>query len=662
MTRIVLLIAALAASITCLKAQESGIAAKSFTAKDRIILRWVPTNYTDWKLGLTNGYKVERYIIKKGAFGDTTKLTPEKSWRLKPVSLNSIKEWAKKDNDFATLEGIIKGDSSKRLSRLEQINLQESRYGMALLLADFSKKIAQAQALTLTDSLLPDNVMVGYKISLVGNEAVKPAYLLLDPNEKSGLPHIPFNVAVDNGSVMLNWNLDQLERHYVGYYIERGNTRTSFKRLNDVPFVKADVDDGQKLNMLVYNDTLAAVGETYYYRIVGLSPFGFEGIKSDTLMVSVVDQSIYQTSIHSGMPVNSMIELRWDCPDSVARKVTLWEMEKSTEINGHYTLIGESTNPSTRSIVDKAFTKTAYYRLTGKVGPRTLVKSPIAKMMMVDTIPPAAPQGLVGQVGQKGRASFTWRVPEEGVKAYNIYRSYFERGTPVPVSSTQDTSFSELLQPGLSTKVYYYVEAVDERFNKSPLSKALMLVIPDSIPPVAAVIRKIVKADDGVSLILVNSSSNDIDRYELCLKGDSLQVIQNFGKTLPKSYLLKRNVKMEGKSLQLRTYDQSGNSSLSEVVDLSPFADAAVDKKLATVAVKREKKTYHLTISDVLEGIRELKLYVSIDNGRYELTKLIPVANRMPIAYTITDAEKVKSYRIMLVGALNVKPVNVVVR
>jgi hypothetical protein len=662
MKRVALLIAALAAPIICIKAQEAGIAASSFTAKDRIIVRWAPTDYSTWKQGLESGYMVERFTIAKGAFGDTSKLTPEKNWKLKPIPLSKIKEIAKTDDDFASLEGIMEGDSTKGMSRLEQINQQESRYGMALLLADFSTKMAEAQALTFTDSLLPKNVMVGYKISMIGSKAVKPAYMLLNPDEKSGLPRIPFNVVVDKGKVLLKWELSQLERHYVGYYIERGDTKKSFRRLNSTPFVKLDADEKQASNALVYSDTLATIGHTYFYRIVGLSPYGFEAVKSDTLMVMVEDPSIFQTTLHSGMPFNKMMELKWECPDSVARRVTLWELKKATDIYGHYSLVGTSTNPKTRSMADKAFTETAYYQLTGKSGQRTIVKAPIAKMMVVDTIPPAAPQGLAGVVSRKGRASFTWRVTEEGIKAYNIYRNYYESEKPVPVFSTKDTTFSEQLQPGLSTKVYYYVEAVDERFNKSPLSKALMLVIPDSIPPVPAVIRKVAKADGKLLVTLISSPSNDIDRYELCLTGDSLQVLQRFSRVLPKTATQRSEALLANKSLLLRTYDQSGNSSLSEAVDLSPFIDANAGKRLAKVELTHDKKMYLLTISNVMAGTRELKIYTSVDKGRYELTKAIPVLDSTPITYTITDADKAKSYRVMVVGALNVKPVNVEVK
>jgi uncharacterized protein len=663
MKRIALLIAALAAPIICIKAQEAGIAASSFTAKDRIIVRWAPTDYSTWRQGLECGYMVERFTIAKGTFGDTSKLTPEKSWKLKPVPLGKIKELAKTDDDFASLEGIMEGDSTKGMSRLEQINQQESRYGMALLLADFSAKMAKAQGLTFTDSLLPKNAMVGYKISMIGSKTVKPAYMLLNPDEKSGLPHIPFNVVVDKGKVLLKWELSQLERHYVGYYIERGDSKKSFRRLNSTPLVKLDADEKQASNALVYSDTLAAIGHTYFYRIVGLSPYGFEAVKSDTLMAMVEDPSIFQTTLHSGMPVNKMMELKWECPDSVARKVTQWELKKATDIYGHYSVVGTSANPKTRSMADKAFTETSYYQLTGKSGQRTVVKTPIAKMMVVDTIPPAAPQGLAGLVSRKGRASFSWRtVPEEGIKAYNIYRNYYESEKPVPVFSTKDTTFSEQLQPGLSTKVYYYVEAVDERFNRSPLSRALMLVIPDSIPPVPAVIRKVAKADGKLLATLISSPSNDIDRYELCLKGDSLQVLQRFGRVLPKTATLRSEALLANKSLLLRTYDQSGNTSLSEAVDLSPFVDANAGKRLARVEVTHNKKIYLLTISDVMAGTRELKIYTSVDKGRYEFAKAVPVTADSPITYPITDAEKAKSYRIMVVGPLSVEPVKVEVK
>ena len=641
---------------------NEGIAVKSYVGNDRIYLRWVPTSYDIWKQGAEYGYQVDRFLFKKGAFADSSiQLRVEKSWDILPMSLNQIGERAKTDDDFASLEGVLAGDSTAHYSRLEQINLQESRYGMALLLADFSSKLAKAQALYLADSIIPKDVMVGYKITLK-NSSVEPAYILLNPEEKSGLPRIPYSIMVENGNVSLRWNVSLLSKHYVGYYVERSNSRQNFTRLNKTPYINADIVGQEEKNDIIYSDTTTTVGNTYYYRLVGVSPFGFEKVQSDTLMAIVDDYTVYEAKLRSGMPVNSMVGFSLDCPDSISAAVTSWELKKATNITGAYSTVSSSTDSKARSFIDRDFKETAYYQLIGLSNKRIAVKSQQLKVLLIDTIPPVSPIGLAGEVSRKGLAKFTWRVPEDGIKAYNIYRNYYLEEKPIPVSSTKDTAFSEQLQPGLSTKVYYYVEAVDERFNKSPLSKPLMMVVPDSIPPVPAIVRKAAKEDGGILLTLISSPSIDIDRYELCVQADSLVAIHQFGVQLPKSYKLDSKAIQKRDAIAIRTYDRSGNSSVSELFDISPFVDNTSSSPLAKVEVKRDKKVYHLLISNIRPDTRELKLYTSIDGSKLQLTKVLAATGPDPIVYTITDIEKVKSYRVMLVGALNVKPINVVVR
>lgn len=646
-------------------AQNEAVVAKSFTTGKKIMLRWAPSSYNTWLLGQEKGYTVERFIFKAGAFGDTAQIFPDKTWDLAPLSMEEVGRLAEKDGDFAALEGILDRSSSQGLSRMEQINVQDSRFGMALMLADFSQKIAQAQGLALSDSLLPENSTLGYKISVKGCSYVAPAYIMVNPKELSGLPKIPYTIVADDKEVVLSWNVNLLESHYVGYYVERGESRSSFTRLNSNPFVQVSVEDGDKSNSLTYTDTLVAVGKTYYYRLVGLSPFGIEAAKSDTMMVEVEDKSVFPVKLQGGMPVNSMMKLTWQCPDSVSRKVVKWELYKSKDYTGKYQMVSSMAIPQLRELLDKAFSETSYYQLKGFSKKSLVAKSSILKVLLVDTLPPASPTGLAGEVSKKGLARFSWRVPEEGLRAYNIYRSFYEGEKPIPVGTVTDTSFVEQLQAGLTTKVLYYVEAVDVRFNKSPLSAPLHLFIPDSIPPVPAVIRRVEKASNGdLQVTFLSSPSSDVDRYELCTKADSVAVLAPLTAPLVKAFTLKKGKAPLPNNILIRTIDKSGNRSECEPYDLTPLADTPADQKLAEVKLRRdrEKGVYTLTITEVLRGTRELKVYAAVDGGRPELVKVLPVAGADPVVYTVSDIKRAKSYRIMLVGPMNVKPVNVEVK
>jgi hypothetical protein len=67
----------------------------------------------------------------------------------------------------------------------------------------------------------------------------------------------------------------------------------------------------------------------------------------------------------------------------------------------------------------------------------------------------------------------------------------------------------------LTENVIYFLTAVDNVFNNSNYSAPLILKRPDKIKPINIVFKKFISNDSSITISWINSTSNDVHKYEL---------------------------------------------------------------------------------------------------------------------------------------------------
>jgi fibronectin type 3 domain-containing protein len=140
-------------------------------------------------------------------------------------------------------------------------------------------------------------------------------------------------------------------------------------------------------------------------------------------------------------------------------------------------------------------------------------------VLMPDSIPPATPLDFEGIVDSTGIVTLTWKSnTEEDLAGYRIYRSNYKEDGYVKINNEQITTnrFADTISLRVLTKkIYYRLGAIDNHYNESVLTTALVIIRPDTIKPASPVFKDYVVNDSAIVISWINSPSQDINDHAL---------------------------------------------------------------------------------------------------------------------------------------------------
>src|SRR6056297_3068879 len=122
-----------------------------------------------------------------------------------------------------------------------------------------------------------------------------------------------------------------------------------------------------------------------------------------------------------------------------------------------------------------------------------------AAVTLIDTIPPAAPVWLSGDIDSLGVVTLKLEnKPENDLMGYRLYKANYPDHEPsvifegfVDDDTLQDeipTAFTDTVTLNtLTPRIYYKIKALDFNFNQSGFSEMMVIERPDTIPPTAPV-------------------------------------------------------------------------------------------------------------------------------------------------------------------------------
>lgn len=154
-----------------------------------------------------------------------------------------------------------------------------------------------------------------------------------------------------------------------------------------------------------------------------------------------------------------------------------------------------------------------YYKIVLTNKDDSVTSSP-RYLFTLDQVPPSPPFDLSGNIDSNGVVTLNWASPlDKDIKGYKVFRANtlteeFIEKTEVLITGNQFTDTVPL--NNLTSEIYYKVQAVDLNFNQSFKSKALLLLKPDTIAPIPAVINNILIQDTVLHIKWTNSDSQDL--------------------------------------------------------------------------------------------------------------------------------------------------------
>lgn len=507
--------------------QSETIAVKARPSPDSITLRWAPMNFKVWHLGNQHGYKVERYIIARN--GSLLK-EAEKSTLITSLKPHPIDQWeslAKNDKYGAITAQALFGErfeinfsQSDILTIVNKVNENEQRYAFALFSADMSPSVAQASGLWFSDKNVKKGEKYLYRIVINSIDSIRGS-IFLSADELYELPKPQhFTAEFKDRLVSMKWDKNKTI-HYTAYMVERSDDGRLFKNISESPLVTVSPNDTEDTHYDYAIDSLRDLSKLYYYRVKGITPFGEKSPPSEVVSGKgriSVHQPPY-ISLAASIE-NTSIQIRWDFPDESNQAIKGFTVERSPESKSNFVAITPKLlSPEIRIFEDKTPQHINYYRVTAIGLDGEHFPSHLFFAQLIDSIPPAHPEGLKATVNQEGMVNLSWNPSGEGdIYGYRVYKTNHRSQelaqiTTEPISASSFTDHVNLNT--LNEAVYYRVMCLDRSQNHSAFSEFLQVPLPDQVKPQAPVLLPIKSNAQGVNISWIQSSSEDVIQYAI---------------------------------------------------------------------------------------------------------------------------------------------------
>ena len=591
-------------------ATQINVLAKSKTSG--VWLRWAPTNHTLWQLGNKYGYVIERFTLK--ANGDLENRVSDRLTvaPLKPLSENDMEKLSASVEQVSVIQELIYGEDAKKnfdadnLGSVMKRNRElENSYGIALLMCDVSRETAQAAGLFFEDKTAAVGKRYIYKISLAQqpkNLEVKPGVIVTDHTIEKPLPVIKDVQSIfGDHKATLSWPTVFHKGIYSAYYIEKSEDGKKFARTSDLPYV--NMSEKKETENAYYLDSLAVNNKTYYYHIIGISPFAEVSSPSAIVSGQGADNLTGLLIIREGKVIEkNKINVVWEFPVEAEKTISGYILSRANNPAGPYTDVNKKPIAAyRRDYQDETPFNNTYYqiRAINKAGIE-VAKSFAFHSHVEDNTPPAIPVDLSGSIDSTGIVKLKWKAnTDKDIMGYRVFVTNSLSGEAVeatqyflPTPAFVDTINIKVL----NRKVFYTVVAVDKNYNNSDYSKPLMLLRPDVIAPTAPVFTKADYNKEAITLEWINSVSDDVAKYELVRKSDTIKSkIASWNVKESKTSFIDKTVAL-GKTYQyiLKAYDSAGNSS--RVISKEIYFETGVRNAVTELkaVINREAKSIKL--------------------------------------------------------------------
>lgn len=522
--------------------EEYDIELDTYYSGRYVLLKWYPQSYEIYKKCLEKGFTVERRVLGEqwqtlgtivpGSYAEFDELEKKVSKAVMPKYLL----YPKQTEETLKLEDKKEGteDESSSSNIVEEgtdiDNPDDANYlfQMCLMASEFSIDLARVMALNFSDEFLNTQQTYEYRVRPADVKLrMKCKVVRVHTGKRQALaPMAKIKAENKDHRVQFSWDMATLMRDYSGFQLERSTDGINYKLVNEEPIVYMYNPEYQT-DYLVCADSLPECGKKYYYRVRGLNRFGLKSEYSN--VVTAQYECPFNVNINlNGVKLNeqNVATLAWEVKNPDNQEIGGFDIQRTSEMNvdgGNFVSVlkGKLLPGNVRNYIDKNTDQDNYYRVIAyNKDKKQKSVSNFYYTHRIDSIPPSAPTGLKAVIDSAGVVELTWKPnPEPDVMAYRVFFSNDSISEFLGASDTFLTKpyFTDTLFLGsLTNEIYYKVLAIDNNYNQGPLSKAIRLVKPDTIPPAPARFLDIVQDSTGhIHVTWQKSVSTDVVKQVL---------------------------------------------------------------------------------------------------------------------------------------------------
>jgi uncharacterized protein len=584
---------------------------------DSIVLRWGLSEAAFWLQANERGYYLERLEYTKANSKPLRRMMS--ALPIKPWTLDLMKQRLQRQDPYSAAaaqilhgKGFTKDLGNDMASFYKLYEEQQSKLLIAMMIADFSPKAANAMGVRWVDKNIDKNAF-RYVYRLWINNGLKPnasdlidtVTVMVNPRTvKEIAAPITSEIEQGDGLLKVKWHKYAPTNRFSGFYVERSKDNKNFERLNKMPYIMSLPDSlsnsNFNANIVEYVDSVKVNYQKFYYRITGIDAFGDISPYSKQMVGFAKDLTPPKVPIKVSKKVenNSRIVISWEMPVPIPPDLKGFMIFRGGYIEGAYqNLTPTPLSPSARSFADQnpiAY-KGRYYKIAViDTAGNIAYAAPIAATIE-DKTPPIAPTQLNIKIDTNGIATLQWpQNPEEDIAGYKIYRSYQrddENYRSITNLAIADTIFTDTLPTNSLTHLAYYkIVAIDWSNNHSEFSAPFVVAIPDKIPPSSPLIKSIVSNTHHLLLNIIPSPSNDVVEYIIYRQEDNNkpQIIKRIQGFKGQPFAIKDSNVVHQKSYQYSIVARDAKGLISKPSYEVPvsFFDVSANQVAAPINVK----------------------------------------------------------------------------
>ncbi|WP_247237576.1 hypothetical protein [Telluribacter sp. SYSU D00476] len=483
------------------KTVELGLIAK--VANGKVLLRWIPLSYSTWAQGIDKGYIIER----TDARGTKVRLTEG------PVlpNVEPIENYndSTKQQDMTLVSVALYKDGVKDKMPAAQLRQSYDFFMMSSLLNYESSKVA---GVGLEDSTAEPGQVYTYTVSLVGNPAQSAAIKVNTAEPTQYAPILNLNGKATQQTLDLTWDEKAYRSGFAFYVIERSDDGVNYKRLNQNPYMNSSPE---ATSIMGYRELIPRKDTLFHYRIRGVDYFTQPSEPSNVVKVMAIPALPLPTGLAGEMTQDKGLTVQWEFPKEMEKYIEKVRLSQSNFIDQFYDTAVDNLSPATRSATFRAKSRAVYVRVHYTDSQGVEVASAPRLVQLVDSIPPAPPVAVKGAISREGLLTLEWKAnPEEDIMGYYVFAANDSLGTPTRITDSYITTHayrdSVAVKNVANKKMYYYVLAIDKRYNHSELSEVAVVKRPDLVPPTKPNFTDYEVAEKRVALEWVNPTDDDI--------------------------------------------------------------------------------------------------------------------------------------------------------
>jgi hypothetical protein len=624
-----------------------------------------------WQQTNKYGFRLERYTVMRGGKALSQ---PEKRIIAEQIKAQPLEKWesiAVSDDYAAVIAQALYGETfelsggnPQSLTQIINLSQQlEQRFAMSLFAADRNFEAACMAGWGWKDTEVSAGEKYLYRIiPLTPPSVMKPdtGLVYTGTNEYEPLPQ-PQELAAVFGdhSVMLTWNYETMSDVYNSYFIEKSEDGVHFERLPGLPFSNINNRGEKTAQRMFFSDSLSHNNITYYYRICGVNAFGETGPPSEAVSGSGRDLLTFVPHITRAV-INDRgtMELEWEFDERGNDLISGFELNRSIVPNDGYVTVQRDIAPALRQITFADLLPSNYFTVSAvpKNGAPS-VSFPVL-VQPLDSIPPAVPVSLAGNIDTTGIVTLHWAAnKEQDMLGYKVYRSLRKGDEMLPLFDLawQDTVYRDSVNVrNLNTRVWYSVVAVDMRYNQSAHSELLEIVKPVLVPPSAPVFSAYRITEAGIVLEWINSPDETVAEHRLYRRvknapDSAEQLLKRFDGASVQTYT-DADIEPEVRYVYTLTAACDNGLESPPAQPLTVFSNLKNNRDIARfeAAVNKRDGRIKLTWSNNLNEVRMYELYKSVDGQPPTLWQTPPAT-----ATEITDENVQAGNYLYLIRAID---------